>query len=167
MDRCEECGFVYGDVDLDAVAARVESFGDRYRETFAGVREDLARIRPNPDTWSGLEYTCHIRDVLLVQRDRTVLAQVEDRPSFARMYREERVGLCRYADEPLTDVLDQLSMAAQLCATVFAAVTPDGWRRPLIYNWPSPAERDLSWLARHTVHEGEHHLMDVTRTLSP
>jgi hypothetical protein len=42
----------------------------------------------------------------------------------------------------------------------------DDWQRRLVYNYPEPAERDLAWLARHTVHEGEHHLFDVDRLLS-
>lgn len=34
---------------------------------------------------------------------------------------------------------------------------PRSWRRPFVYDWPSPAEHDLAW---HTVHEGEHHFLD-------
>jgi hypothetical protein len=32
--------------------------------------------------------------------------------------------------------------------------------------WPEATERDLGWVGRHAVHEGEHHLMDVCRVLA-
>jgi hypothetical protein len=128
----------------------------------AGV---LARRRPEAAVWSPLEYACHVRDVLLVQRDRVVLAQVEERPSAARMYRDERVELCGYSSQVVREALDQLSMAAGLCALVFDRLDDTAWSRPLVYNWPQPTERDLAWLGRHTVHEAHHHLHDVVGVL--
>ena len=89
MYRCESCGFSY---ELD----RAEGAGDRL---LAGVLEmnDVVRrlddpgVRPEPATWSPLEYLCHVRDVLLVQRERVLQARREDVPSFAPMGRDERV----------------------------------------------------------------------------
>jgi DinB superfamily len=116
--------------------------------------------------WSALEYLCHVRDVVLVQRERAVLARVEDLPSFPRMYRDERVALCRYSEQNVEEVLDQLSVATSLCALVFDGLEEAEWSRPLIYNWPTPAEFDLAWLGRHTVHEVEHHFRDVVSVLT-
>ena len=115
--------------------------------------------------WSALEYAGHVRDVILVQRDRAVLARVEDRPSFAPMWREHRIEICRYADESPDAVLAYIDMAGALCATVFAGLDAATWARPLVYNYPEPSERDMAWLGRHTVHEGLHHLGDVRRVL--
>jgi S-DNA-T family DNA segregation ATPase FtsK/SpoIIIE len=81
------------------------------------------------------------------------------------MYREERVALARYHADPPAVVADQVSMAADLCALVFTRLTPDQLARPLVYNYPAPMERDVAWLGRHTVHEGEHHLGDVRTVL--
>jgi hypothetical protein len=39
------------------------------------------------------------------------------------------------------------------------------WARRLVYNWPVAAQRDLAWLGRNTVHEGDHHLMDIGKIL--
>jgi DinB superfamily len=125
-----------------------------------------ARQRPQPDVWSALEYACHVRDVLLVQRDRTVQALVETNPGFARMHREERVSLARYHAHPPPVVADQLGLAAELCATVFEGLTAEQWARPLIYNYPAPSPRDLAWLARNTVHEVEHHLGDIRMVIA-
>lgn len=161
VDSCDECGFRYAQLDTTAVADTIRSFGDRYAAELHGLDDSLARQRPAPTVWSVLEYACHIRDVLLVQRDRAVRALVEDRPEFPPMHREERVALAGYADESLPGVSAQIAMAADLCARVFAELSAEQLSRTLVYNYPKPTERDVAWLGRHTVHEGEHHLMDI------
>jgi len=166
MDSCAECGYVYDAVRPAEVPGRIRQVADEAAAACEGVEPEAAARRPAPTTWSVLEYACHIRDVFLVQRERAVLAQVEECPSVARMHRDERVSLCRYDAHPLPVVLQQLHVAAELCASVFAAMPAPAWSRRLIYNWPEPQERDLLWLGRHTVHEGEHHLLDVRRGLA-
>jgi S-DNA-T family DNA segregation ATPase FtsK/SpoIIIE len=161
VERCPDCGFVYEDVSVEDIAGVLRSLGPRYRAELAGADIAAARLRPAPDVWSVLEYCCHVRDVLLVQRERAVLALVEDHPSFAPMYRDKRVALARYGADPLAAVAEQLAMAAGLCALVFTELTPEQLARRLVYNYPAPTERDVVWLGRHTVHEGEHHLGDV------
>ena len=41
----------------------------------------------------------------------------------------------------------------------------DGWARTGLYAYPEPAQRDVDWIARHTLHELHHHLADVHRVL--
>ena len=38
----------------------------------------------------------------------------------------------------------------------------DAWNRTCVYNFPEPSVRTVLWLAQHTLHEGEHHLWDIT-----
>jgi len=163
---CQECGFSYELVPADAIAGRLRSFGPRFAGALAGAGPEAASRRPGPAVWSALEYLCHIRDVFLIQRERAVLAQVEDNPRVARMNRDERVALCRYDAHAVPEVLDQVAMAAELCALVFEGLDDAAWARPLVYPWPAPAERDVAWVGRNAVHEGEHHLMDVRRVLT-
>jgi DinB superfamily len=167
MQTCEQCGFSYEALAVGEIARRLRSGPSGYRSALSGASPDMARRRPAPDVWSAHEYVCHVRDVLLVQRDRAVLAQVEERPSCARMHRDERVDLCGYADQALDEVLAQLEMAAELCALVFDHLDDAAWQRTLVYNWPAAADRDLAWMGRHTVHEVEHHLQDVAAVLRP
>ncbi|WP_238014861.1 DinB family protein [Dactylosporangium sp. AC04546] len=161
MDRCEECGFDYAGVAAGAVPQRLRGFGARFAAALAAVPE--ARRRPAPDVWSPLEYTCHVRDVFVVQRERLMLGLREDRPEFAPMGREERVVADAYNDQDPSLVLAALSVAASALAASFEVLSTAELARTGRYPWPEPAERTLLWLGRHTVHEGEHHLLDVTR----
>jgi hypothetical protein len=159
-ETCDGCGFVY-----DLTAAR--RAGDEITRTaalLAAVLESGAANvvrRPAPATWSVLEYCCHVRDVLLVQRERLLLARRTDRPRFAPMGRDERVDHDGYAQQRPLDVARQLRDAATLFAGVVARFDDDTWDRRAIYNFPSPSERSLAWVAVHTQHEVHHHLADV------
>jgi len=123
------------------------------------------RQRPEPAVWSALEYACHLRDVLLVQRDRVLLALVVDEPGFVPMYRDERVGLARYNEDDPAVVAAELVMAADLFARLIERLDRAQLDRPAIYHYPVTARVDLGWVARHTLHEAIHHLADVRRVL--
>jgi len=167
---CVECGFDYDGVADDEVAAKVREFGRRYRAPLSrGLPgeslDDLIRAHPLPDVWSALEYACHVRDVLAVQRVRVELALVEDTPTFAPMGREERVVDDQYNAQDPAVVLEELAANADAAAAMFEAMNADQWARTGIYGYPEPTERDMRWIARHTIHEGHHHLLDVGRVL--
>jgi hypothetical protein len=164
VDRCDECGFRY-ELDAAADAGRViVADATKLASVLGGTPDAALRARPGPETWSPLEYGCHVRDVLLVQRERVLAARRTVRP-FAPMGRDERVEHDGYADQQPADVARQLTDAAQLFANVLARLGPEDWDRTVVYNYPEPRERSLRWVAVHTVHEVEHHLLDVHRQL--
>jgi hypothetical protein len=170
LDSCDECGFVYDDHVAPSVVDELASLGprlaDRLRDASGDPRRDgLLRLRPAPGIWSALEYACHVRDVLLAQRERLLLALVEDCPGFAPIYREQRVTLARYAESEPAQVAEEVSIAAALVSHTFAGITEAAWRRECIYNFPAPSKRNMAWLAAHTLHEGEHHLRDFDRVM--
>ncbi len=164
MDRCAECGFVY---DLD----QAEKFGPAVVEgsaEFEGLlRRPDARLtmRPEPAVWSPLEYGCHLRDVLLVQRERVLHARRSHRPTAVPMGRDERVEHDGYASQDPAGVAGQLAAAAAMFAHVLTVLGDDDWERTLVYTYPEPRERTLRWLACHTLHEVRHHLLDAGRQL--
>ena len=164
MDRCEECGFDY---DLAQAPASGPAIIDGVAEVtglLGAAGEDL-RARQQPSVWSPLEYGCHLRDVLLVQRERVLAARRMDRPTFDPMGRDERVEHDGYAEQKPADVARQLSDAAHLFANVLGRLGSEDWDRNVSYNYPKPLERSLRWVAVHTVHEVRHHLLDVRRQL--
>ncbi len=163
-DRCPECGFTYR---LGAAEEAAEGVRERIGQVAAILRErDVdARSRPRPDVWSALEYGCHLRDMLLVQRERVLAARRVDRPECAPMGREERVVHDGYAEQEPADVARQLTDAAQLFGNVLARLEAGDWDRTVVYHYPETSERSLRWLAVHTVHEAQHHLLDIRRQL--
>lgn len=166
MERCEECGFVYEHHGFEAVPGELVELGSRcatvLRHAMADpLLADRLTRRPEPEVWSALEYACHIRDVLLAQRERLFLALVEECPGFAPIYRDHRAALAGYADEDVPTVADEMEMAAGLVARSFAGVSPEGTYRRCVYNFPQPSERTVVWLAQHTLHEGVHHVRDM------
>jgi DinB superfamily len=169
VDRCEECGFAYNTVARGEVPDGLRALATRYDAVLAETDDETLRSHPMPETWSPLEYACHLRDVFKVQRERALLALAEHQPSFASMRREERVVEERYNDQQPAVVAREISEAAEAFAQALEALDDDSWQRTGVYNWPTTQVRTVEWIGRHTIHEGEHHLQDIDRlvTLAP
>jgi DNA segregation ATPase FtsK/SpoIIIE, S-DNA-T family len=170
VDRCEQCDFMYDELGISELPDTIRSLGTAYRSRLESGVDDaeqgrLLRRRPAPQVWSALEYSCHFRDVLLAQRERLYLALVEDTPRFWSIHRDERVILARYSDDSLEEVAPEVDLAANLIARAFARLDDAQWQRRCIYGYPAPARRTVAWLARHTVHEGRHHLRDIDNVI--
>jgi hypothetical protein len=161
VDRCDECGFDYTAVPAADLPGRLAAAGPRFTTALNGVADP--RRRPAPSVWSPLEYTCHVRDVLRVQAERVALALRADNPEFVPMGRDERAIADAYNAQDPQRVLTELAEAAHDLARVFDTLDPPQWSRTGIYPWPAAESRTVLWLGRHTVHELEHHLMDVAR----
>ena len=164
--RCEVCGFEYGSVPRDDVVPALHDYARRYAEHLGTSSTDDLRRRPSPAVWSALEYSCHVRDVLLVMRERVLQVLRETAPpAFTPMGRDERVIHDRYHEQAPGDVARQLVDAAAMLAFVFEGLDEHQWARTCIYGYPAPAERTLAWVAQQTVHEAGHHLADVVASL--
>lgn len=161
---CEECGFRY---ELDRAAEVGRAIGSGVTAIVSILTDDThdLRSRRAPEVWSPLEYGCHLRDVLLVQRERVLAARRTTRPTFEPMGRDERVEHDGYAQQVPGDVARQLSDTAALFVNVLARLDDADWERMVNYSYPQPFERSLRWVAVHTLHEVHHHLMDIDRQL--
>ena len=131
--HCDRCSFDDTSPAADAIAAEVLGYPERFSLAFAGVAPATLTRRPAPGVWSALAYTSHVRDVLLVQRERVIRVLAEDSPSFAVMHRDERAVFCGYDAGTPDEVLDELDMAARLLATVFSGLDATAWARTLEY----------------------------------
>jgi len=165
VEHCDQCGYRYDETMAEAAAAAIRSGAADLAAMLTAGRD--VRTRPEPARWSPLEYACHVRDMLLVQRERLLAARRRDRPECEPMGRDERVELDGYAGQDPADVARQLGDAAQMFANDLARLGAADWDRTLIYNYPYRAERSLRWLAIHTVHEVRHHLLDVRKQGTP
>ncbi|GFG98580.1 methyltransferase type 12 [Mycobacterium timonense] len=163
-EPCAGCNFTY---DLRRAAAAGDDLRALATEAvvlLSNNRIDV-RARPRPDVWSPLEYACHLRDVLLVQRERVLAARRTNGAECASMGREERAEHDGYNEQDPADVARQLADAAALFSNVLARFSADDWDRTVIYHYPETHERSLRWVAVHTVHELQHHLLDIRRQL--
>ncbi|MGH9186471.1 MAG: DinB family protein [Acidimicrobiales bacterium] len=169
-ERCEECGFDYDALALPEAPAALRRFGRRYQAPLTRFLpgEDtgtVVRAHPLDGVWSALEYACHVRDVLDVQRERIEVALVEECPTATPMGREERVIQDHYNDQDPGVVTDELAANAGTLAALVETLTPAQFERTMRYTYPEWAVRPVSWVVRHTVHECEHHLLDIGRVL--
>jgi len=164
--HCDECDFAY---DLDQAPGAADAIVAGAAEMAMTLTErsvqDLVRRR-QPNLWSPLEYGCHLRDVVIVQRERVLLARRVDRPAPDPMGRDERVDHDGYAEQDPAVVALQLTEATRLFVNVLGRLAPADWYRTIVYTFPDPAERTLRWVAVHTEHEFRHHLLDVSRQLA-
>lgn len=165
-ERCGDCGYGYDDLPRAELSTTVRRLATEHAARLTGAPPDLLRTRRSSGTWSPLEYGCHVRDVLIVQRERLALALSADTPRFASMRREERVVENRYNEQDPADVATRLIDAAGALAAVIDTLTPEGWARTGVYNYPTTQVRTLEWVVRHTIHEEQHHLLDVDRQLA-
>lgn len=160
--RCEECGFDMRLDDARSCGERIAGAAARIAAVVAGRPRGFDQ-RPATGTWSVLEYGCHVRDVLLVQRERVLAALRVDRPVCEPMGRDERVEHDGYSGQDPGDVARQIADAAAMFANVLARLPDGAWARTVVYTYPRTWERSLRWVAVHTLHEMHHHLGDIAR----
>jgi hypothetical protein len=147
----------------------VRSFPRRYREALFGFTEAtdeqpdaVVRRRPAPSTWSALEYTAHVRDVLEWMAD-TIRRMNREREPTIDSFDQDQVALDdRYNDQDVDRVLDGVAAAADRLVAVLRDVDAGDWGRLGHFSW---GDRDMLTMARNAVHEGAHHLRDVDRVL--
>jgi DinB superfamily len=158
---CESCDYSYTEIGPGDAVSLISGYPRRYRETAAAIADADLRRRPDAQTWSVLEYLCHVRDVYLVHIVRVTRALTEENPHVEAMNNDTRAARGDYNGQDRGQVLDDLERNATQFADLVETVTPDQWPR-LITRHPGE-ERTVLWLIRHAAHEGLHHLHDIDR----
>jgi hypothetical protein len=158
-EPCPECGF-------DAQGVDRESLGERIRENAAewarALADPQAAQRPDPSTWSPLEYGCHVRDVHRIFGVRLASMLDEDDPRFANWDQDVTAIEERYAEQEPATVAAELSEAAGLIAGRYDAVADDAtWQRTGIRS--DGSEFTVDNLGRYQLHDLVHHVWDVSR----
>lgn len=166
MLPCAECGYEYESLDHQQIRHEVDALALEHRLLLTSVPADQLRAHPKADSWSALEYGCHVRDMLRFQCDRVTLAQSAQTPRFESMRRDERAVEERYNEQDPLRVAGELAGAASRFTRALAALNDAGWLRDGLYPWPAPQVRTVEWIGRRTAHELAHHLFDERRLLS-
>ncbi|MEU4195898.1 DinB family protein [Kribbella sp. NPDC026611] len=167
---CAQCGFNYDTGDLQGtVTLLIKQAADcsmALTKAAAGPDPSVVRLRPEPEVWSAIEYACHVRDVLEVQRARIAQCLAEDRPVYAPMDRTGRVKQAKYEDQDPMEVAAALMRFAREFGAAARPLKPQELGKLGLYNYPVRAPRSLGWLIRHTAHEIQHHRHDITEILA-
>ena len=90
---------------------------------------------------------------------------IEDTPTLESMGRDERAERDRYNEQDPARWPTSSADNAERLAGLLDGVAAGDWDRTAIHPYPEPAPRSLLWMARHVVHEGSHHLLDIGRVL--
>lgn len=161
---CPECGFDASAVDARDVAdLLVANLADWHRLLAADDR--LLRTRPDPSTWSPLEYACHVRDVLELLAHRVERTLAEDRPTFEDWHPDDRAASGRYDQErSVTDVLAAMTDRSGHVVALVANLTDEGWERRGVR--ADGLEFTNAFMATYLTHDVVHHVSDVERILA-
>jgi DinB family protein len=129
----------------------------------ADAPDHVIRRRPDPSTWSALEYTAHVADVLDHLGPAIRRITREDEPTITFFDNDERARQQAYNDMPRGEVLGWLDLACEDLAAILEATNAEDWVRVGHFDWGDRSALDM---ARNAVHEGSHHLRDAQRVLN-
>ena len=160
--RCPECGFDTSSFPRTDIPAMLRANAAAWPEALAAPR---AADRLQPDTWSALEYGCHVRDVFRLYDHRLELMLTQDDPLFANWDQDETAAADRYGEQDPAQVARQLGAAAEKLAGRFAGVSADQWGRP--GRRSDGAAFTVETFGRYFIHDPVHHLYDVTGARYP
>jgi hypothetical protein len=159
---CPTCPLVYAEIDIATVPDRVREVGRELHRTFAAADPAAIRRRPQPDTWSPVEYLCHVRDVYVASTIRSYRIRTEDSPAVEPLFNDLRVVRFRYAQADPTAVLAELDLVVAGFGDEVDRVV-DAERT--LSRQPNET-RTARWLVRQALHEGLHHLADIRAGLA-
>lgn len=156
---CPDCGIAVGALSIGEVAELNRTCGASWAEVLQ-VRSDVKK-RPSPETWSPLEYGCHVRDVFRLFLERLELMLDEDDPMFANWDPNTTQVAERYDLQDPAVVADELVAAAGAIAARFAELSPEQLTRT--GRRSDGVSFTIESFARYEIHDPVHHLWDVTR----
>ncbi|BDZ41629.1 hypothetical protein GCM10025865_09280 [Paraoerskovia sediminicola] len=157
LDRpCPDCGFDAGALPPGAVGAAVTAAVPRY---VAVLERDDVAVRPDPGTWSALEYAAHVRDVFGVFDERLALMLAYDTPDFDNWDQDTAAVAGEYALQDPGVVAVELAAAGAAVAASFDAVAPEQLDRA--GRRSNGSQFTVRTLGQYFVHDVVHHLHDV------
>lgn len=155
-ERCSDCGFDGPTMDVASTGTAIRALISGYAEALASPS---ATHRPDPDTWSALEYGCHVRDVFKLYEYRLGLMINEDRPTYPSWDQNATAITDRYGEQDPATVAAELADAGHSLADAFDRVTPEQWSRT--GQRSDNQQFSVATFAVYMVHDPTHHLWDI------
>lgn len=153
---CPECGFNACDATPATAATMIPALLPRWQNALRGANVEE---RPNPSTWSVLEYGAHVRDVFELFIARLELMLREENPTFADWDQDAAALDGGYSSLDPDEVSGELVQNGLDAAAAFAAVDEDQWERRGLRS--NGAEFTVVTLSGYFLHDIFHHLHDI------
>jgi hypothetical protein len=157
---CADCGVAYASIGVPTALTRIRGLPSLVGTALSTIPDTMLRRRPDGTTWSALEYVCHLRDVYAVYTIRLYRVRVEDSPTLEPMLNDLRAARFRYNRRELAPVLAELADNVAGLTDEAARFSHHEWRR-VATRLPGE-ERTALWMLRQAMHEGIHHVRDIT-----
>lgn len=153
---CPQCGLVASDVQPREVTTSLRTVAASWQRVLGGpdVRE-----RPEPTTWSPLEYGAHVRDVLVLADERVALLLAEQDPVFADWDQDATALEQRYDQQDPSAVAAAVVGAGEALAARLDGVDAAAWDRA--GRRSDGSVFTVASFSRYVLHDVAHHLHDV------
>jgi len=156
---CPDCGFDASTCAPTDVADLVRANAGDWEGLHADGR--IGPGRPDPQTWSSLEYACHVRDVYARFDQRMALMLTEDDPLFPNWDQDATAVEDRYDEQDPGTVVADLRANADQIAVRLDAIEGAAWDRP--GRRSDGSSFTLATLSQYLIHDPVHHIWDVSR----
>jgi hypothetical protein len=153
---CAECGLDTSAIEATNVADMILANAQAWQAVLQRVD---VHVRPKPDTWSPLEYACHVRDVFDLYDMRLHLMLNQDAPTFPNWNQDVTAVEQRYGTQDPAVVAAEVEAAAKRLAASFRNVKVNQWQRSGLRS--DGAHFTINSFARYLIHDPVHHLHDV------
>lgn len=154
---CPECGFDASMTPAAAVAALVRENANSWQSLLE--RGVIGPGRPDNETWSALEYACHVRDVYRRYDERIALMLQDHDPLFPNWDQDASATTDAYDTQDAETVVTDLRANADALAARLDALTAQQWARP--GRRSDGASFTIDTISRYMVHDTIHHVWDV------
>lgn len=156
QEPCQECGFDVRGCTPATVPGKLASMLPRWR---AALRRPDAAERPDENTWSVVEYACHVRDVFTLFDHRLNLMLTEDDARFEDWDQDLSAVELDYANADPSRVGTELTTEGEQIAASFGRIPEDQWGRKGTRS--NGSEFTVLTFAQYFLHDVVHHLHDV------
>jgi hypothetical protein len=161
VETCGECGFNSEDWSDSSAIAAIQHLPLQWNAAVAGLTPGDQLRRPVLQMWSIAEYTDHVREVLFGMRFLLDTAISQPGTDLGQS------PLSQFAPQPrqidIQAALDGIGHEARSLSWQLSELAAHDWLLTVTFDGTSV---DLHWIARHIVHDGTHHLLDVARLRS-
>ncbi len=153
---CPDCGYDASRVARRELSSRTLAAAKKIR---AALGEPDASLRPEPGTWSTLEYGAHVRDVCRIFGARLALMRGTDNPSFPNWDQDKTALADRYWEQDPRAVEAELATESTRIAADFASIRDDEWARPGARS--NGSTFTVETLGLYFLHDLVHHAHDI------